>query len=85
MISRILNPEATAWIAENRARMEAESEAWMGLHGESFQLTTTPYPTTALEQMLMAELTDCLGEKLLRPFVECLVPVGGWPKLEEAA
>lgn len=85
MISRILSSEATAWIAENRARMEAESDVWMGLHGESFEPTTAPYPTAALEQMLMAELTDCLGEKLLRPFVECLMPVGGWPKLEVAA
>lgn len=79
MITKMLSAEASAWIAANRTRLEVESDAWMEGDADS---SAAAYPTAALEQMLLAELTECLGPKLIRPFVECLTPPTGWPRLE---
>lgn len=73
MIAYILSPAAKEYLKANRARFEAETTAW--LDGD----LDGPWPTLDIEQILLSELIDCLGIKLVRPMIECLAPEGGWP------
>lgn len=73
MITSMLSDEAKAYLKVHADRLERETQEWLDrdLGG--------PCPTLAIEQMLLSELIDCLGMKMVRPMIECLAPDGGWP------
>lgn len=79
MIAYILSPAAKEYLTANRARLEAETTAWLDRDLEG------PCPTSEIEQMLLAELVECLGVSLVRPMIECIAPKGGWPAAETGA
>lgn len=73
MITAMLSDEAKAYLKVNADRLERETQEWLDRD------LAGPCPTAFIEQLLLSELTDCLGMKLLRPMIECLAPEGGWP------
>ena len=73
MITAMLSDEAKAFLKANADRLERETQQWLDSDLDG------PCPTIAIEQILLSELIECLGMKLVRPMIECLTPEGGWP------